>query len=536
MITNEQSAAKTTPAPMVKPKVNRKKYFANELFKGKEEVPSFILRHPMFQKPTPVNKVFPSIGLSNFQEPCKLTKPMLDLKKDNFVFNLIKAMYEALKAGKNILQEEGDKIQFKYVGEQRTAKLKDIDKFFELAYVVKQVMSQFDINTTTYEQLIKTVDGKIALKLSRDVFDKTALNPNGSAKTVFAESESAFKAFTKLRDKFTNLGLAFAQLDQMPEYKTFSTENVTDKNYSVIFSSEGPEGAWDLLTMSMRGLKSCQRWDGEQFPCLIGSILSKYIGIIYITSGSDFERKGSKMIRRAIVRYAVDADNEEPCIIIDRIYPTPQTYSPEEEAKEESLKIFTDALAKRTKLPIYFSPLLGNRVKNMYVPHEKQLKLREGERTYQDTPLKSDLDIKIHKFLHSSGDDIRRNVDMFKFKMVKCMTEHFTKINSNDIKSEEEVYRTIHSLTMNFSISKYCENISGLIFNVSFPSKKTQNPYKKYLIKLLMGVKPTMTNSKAHIINFTNTNVSRSVNFDIFTEFLTNLMISIIKDEIKSVL
>jgi hypothetical protein len=104
-------------------------------------------------------------------------------------------------------------------------------------------------------------------------------------------------------------------------------QNLLIDDLKIVFSGNGPKAQWDIATMSMRGIDSCQRWGGGYSKALIGSIVDPYTGIIYIThqptgwTKSVYDKKGSSMIRRSIVRFVADKKTREPAILIERIYP-----------------------------------------------------------------------------------------------------------------------------------------------------------------------------------------------------------------------
>jgi hypothetical protein len=71
-----------------------------------------------------------------------------------------------------------------------------------------------------------------------------------------------------------------------------------NKKLKVVFSTH----PWDIATMSMRGISSCQAWGKRQSPCLIGSIVDPNMGIVYLTDGVRHKNYGPRMIARAVVR------------------------------------------------------------------------------------------------------------------------------------------------------------------------------------------------------------------------------------------
>jgi hypothetical protein len=69
------------------------------------------------------------------------------------------------------------------------------------------------------------------------------------------------------------------------------------KTYKVVFSSH----PWDIATMSMRGIRSCQSWRGGYNKCLVGSIVDPCAAIIYIEDKKS-NKYGKLMLARAVVR------------------------------------------------------------------------------------------------------------------------------------------------------------------------------------------------------------------------------------------
>lgn len=520
-----------------------KSSFAAPVFKEQRDLLRFITEHKMFRTPHKLTKIFHKVGLANFKEPCELAKPLLDLKKDNFVTPLINTMMNGLVAGRDEAINFADRIQFLLDGEERDNQLAKTDDIYNLSILIRNLVPQLDTYNNAYERVVQTSEGKIVLRLHTDVVDR-----NGKA--VFRKNESLFKVFSKLREQFIANNLTFMQLDQTLEFKHFCAENVPNKTYQVVFSSDGEEGAWDLLTMSMRGIRSCQRWSGEYPRCLIGTILSKFVGIIYITSGAQTEYSndekgqlatvpGIKMMRRALVRYVIDADAGSPCLIIDRMYPLQQG----QDVDEESLRVFLKALTSKTSLPIYYAPHLGTKVKHFYVPYENiRNEIPERDWTYQDTPLKTDLDFKLHLLSLSSNEDVMRYINCFKNKLIAQMGEHYRRILNNSIRVDNEIARTINNLRLNSPIDKFNEQIVHAIFagapfqtpaNVTDP----QDGYRKYLMKLAIKLKDIRAARQSDINAHIDGAITRHVDHEKFTDYLFNhVVLDCIKQELKSVI
>lgn len=113
----------------------------------------------------------------------------------------------------------------------------------------------------------------------------------------------------------------------------------------IVFSSEGNQALWDIATMSMRGISSCQRWSSNLKTHLIGSMIDPCVGIIYITSGKD-TKYGTRMMKRALVRFVVDKYTAKPALLLERVYPHDRN-KPLSQAS--TYRLFIDFLKKKTK-------------------------------------------------------------------------------------------------------------------------------------------------------------------------------------------
>lgn len=131
--------------------------------------------------------------------------------------------------------------------------------------------------------------------------------------------ESLFKFENKCYNFYTTTSRhnnMWQALEQYEDFKEFSLLN--SNNLKIVFSADGEEGIWDIATMSMRGIDSCQSWGGQFRNCLIGSMLDPYTGIIYLTSGSKSEF-GTKMLARCVVRLITKG--KQKAIFLDKMYP-----------------------------------------------------------------------------------------------------------------------------------------------------------------------------------------------------------------------
>src|ERR1700722_5581163 len=72
----------------------------------------------------------------------------------------------------------------------------------------------------------------------------------------------------------------------------------------IVFSSDGVDGLWDLLTKSMRGVLSCKSWNNAQHSkYIVDEAVHPTVGIIYLTDCSMTEY-GESINRRALVYYS----------------------------------------------------------------------------------------------------------------------------------------------------------------------------------------------------------------------------------------
>jgi hypothetical protein len=99
------------------------------------------------------------------------------------------------------------------------------------------------------------------------------------------------------------------------------------KNLSIVFSAANKNAAWDMATISMRGIKSCQAWRKTRYSKrLIGSILDPCAGVIYLTDGKK-TKYGSRMLGRMVVRFIIYAERSDkggyeykPALYLERAY------------------------------------------------------------------------------------------------------------------------------------------------------------------------------------------------------------------------
>jgi hypothetical protein len=506
---------------------------STDLFKDKN-IPPFLKEHTLFKNPTKVKKVFRNVGLPNFIDKTIIDKPFENVKKEgSYVFNLMAIMADAVAQARDASFNMADTIQYLYSKEDRATnkiRMNDLYLFSDIMKRLHTYMDPYDGNVINGS--VVSADGKIVLKLIGDIVDD-------KGKNVFRKGEPLLRIMNAIKDKCGAFGIPFINLEQTTQFKVFSKENMPNKEYSVIFSSEGKEGAWDIATMSMRGIKSCQRWDGEYPRCLVGSILSRFVGIIYLTSGvksedhPSYSNLGTKMIRRCVVRYAIDADEKSPCILIDKMYP---------EYDKEVCTIFTKSLQSRTKLPVYYAPELGNKIRHIYSPPEKiRDQISNRDWSYQDTPLKSRHDLNVFYFLNNNKEEIERNVKSFRVGLPLFFAKKMEDIYDGNLIVDDEIQKTIKNIRMNTPFTPLCENIVlHMLTNIPQTDSKgftdSKSYYRRYLMDLMMNRRKAFPRVLANVKAIVSANTSRTVNMETFTEFLYSTMTEFIKLELAKVI
>lgn len=512
--------------------MSKKTVLSTDLFKNKT-APDFIRNHHLFRNPVKVQKVFPSLGLPNFKEKANVDKCLVDVKKEgSYVHNLLKVMVDMVAQLKDSIAYKADKVQYldtKDAREAGRAKLNDLYNF-------SGILSNLILCTDPYNKdvlagAIHSSEGKIALKLMKDIQDN-----NG--KIVFRKDESLFKIFNKIREKAVAFDVNFNSLEQTEAFKIFSKENIPNKEFNIVFSSEGSEGAWDIATMSMRGIKSCQRWDGEYYRCLIGSILSKFVGIIYLTSGVQSDNQGNwtnlgtKMMRRSVVRYAIDADEGKPCLLIDKMYP---------EVDKDILALFISTLQAKTEIPVYYAQDLGNKLRHIYLPSEKvRREVLDREWSYQDTPLKTQEDLNVF-YLNHNKDEIEREVKAFNINLALFIANKLEGIFQDNISVDPEIKKTIKNLRMNTPFVQFSNTTASYVMNsfrapLSKGFTSSRSYYRKYLMEFLLKRKQMATSCGPQLQTLLTQNTSRQVDIPAFNAYIFSIVAEFAKNELKKII
>jgi hypothetical protein len=271
-----------------------KKIFAEKKF------PPWISCHSVFNKNKEIKKVFPEIGLPNCEKEIEVdnVKEANEAAK-NLVVELRQEITHRIETLGRYVNKHPDKV-----GAKRKKKLENTIK---LLSNTKKLLAKST-------NCITLVNGKITLNLPSEVADC-------NDKIAFKAGEGIFRIYNKLNDTLRDGHfLVMEKLENLGGFKDFSTKNVPALKYKLRFSSEGSEGLWDIATMSMRGISSCQSWGSGNHTHIVGSLVDPFTGIIYLTSGGKFNEYGSKMIRRCVVRFMVD-EKGIPFIGLENMYP-----------------------------------------------------------------------------------------------------------------------------------------------------------------------------------------------------------------------
>src|ERR1017187_9972258 len=273
-----------------------------DFFKA-HDLPKWLTGHKLFKEVTTITKVFPGIGLANCTEDYAL----------NNIGNL------SMIAAK-IITDIGSEMERKKatLDKRLTQKIsKDTtEKVTKVSELITTISALIKAAPNTF--LIKNSNGTLAISLSQDI------SLVGSTKALFRKGERLFRVCFKLNEMLVKAKCKpMRDVEQFPSFKQFSAANMPPKPLKIVFSSDGVDGLWDIATMSMRGITSCQAWTGQYHQCLIGSILDPFVGIIYYTSGKANDTGyGSKMIRRSIVRFAINKETKDKHLVLDNMYPS----------------------------------------------------------------------------------------------------------------------------------------------------------------------------------------------------------------------
>lgn len=336
-----------------------------------------IKNHPIFRQKRELAKIFPLIGLPNSSE-----ETIIDMGDEVKV-----AAENLIVAIRNIFQVRVDQLT-KVLATKRKLADEKREKTTACLAIINGLLTSLEDPDDAIN-----VANKVSLNIPCDI--------SVADKVILHKGERLFGAYNKLNEMLVDGGFArLPNIDKMPEFKVFSTKNIPTDGGKVIFSSDGEDGLWDIATMSMRGIESCQSWQSGNATHVVGSMVDPFTGIIYLTSGAPHKNMGAKMMRRCIVRFIVN-DKRTQALFLEKMYP----------AEDLSiLKSFKDFLVKRTGGKYKVLAGNGNNLPaGYYVPLGGLTKfLDDKDRPYRDSGITYRLDDADHigKFKSKSASII----------------------------------------------------------------------------------------------------------------------------------
>lgn len=346
-------------------------------------LPEWLKTHQVFKELKSLEKIFPKIGLRNFKQDVDI---IASQEARNAATSLGSRIYEQLaRVSTGLHNLHSLKLTELPSGKARNELLNKIQYAKNLIAVLYPLVGRHDY--------IKTVENRLVLALSQDIFSGCDVNP------VFKQGEILFRVLNKFNTILNEIGYTpTINYEGMQEFKDFSRLNVPGSKYEVVFSSDGEQGAWDIATMSMRGQTwaSCQAWDRPQSRGLIGSVSSKYVGVIYVASKTEKVDVGvkdaagnfvahakvseSKILFRCVVRFAIHSTTREPALILDHMY---SGYN------VEVASAFKKLLGERSGLKVLVSDEGKENITTNYflLDEVSRTFLKQGEFAYMDSPL-----------------------------------------------------------------------------------------------------------------------------------------------------
>ncbi len=339
--------------------------------------PNWLRNHPVLKNKPKIKKIFPHIGLNSFREEVKLEINQIDKRK--IVEDVLNEISSTIISLRVTIATWSDELEYDYPRNEHKEIVSKLNNFHKILYTLSTVIVRSIYSNDELTLIDEVKEGTYHFRKGEKIF-----RVYGKIKKIYSElcNESPIKTYCNH---------SMPDINNIPEVKKYNNL-LGDNKYYIVFNSDD-NGTWDVCTMSMRGITSCQSWDyeteGDRKPlqnALIGSILSKYIGIIYLTSGSKMVL-GEKMLKRCVVKFVTHKNTKIPYIVIDRMYDSYDT---------SIMKLFVDTLQKHTHVKVldYATAYASNNDEDQPIPKE-DLKLPpeneiedldDHELPYQDTP------------------------------------------------------------------------------------------------------------------------------------------------------
>lgn len=343
MLTDSTTKSKTVPPP-----------FNSRELQG-DAFPPFIRQSMLAQSNIELSKIFPLMGLTSCTEDIVLKASVKDIGFDKIAYGASR---------KFVTDVETNYSSFPFSERYVT----EYFQLFRTLYILKALNNRFKkqegiITTATTCKLttpICMMDGSIVIKAGTNII------------TLVRELLHAGGRYS---------------MATLPTKAGIDSEL---RNLKIVFTADEMVGAWDLATMSMRGIQSCMRWKSGVARSLVGSIADPCCGMLYITNGTMFDY-GCKMLFRALVRVVVN-DDGAPALLVERIYSSFYNNGPDSYAELDRrvAQHFVAFLKKKVPgMPVFSvvtdrKTILENYVM-VYPPMPVMEHLSEGEMTYRDT-------------------------------------------------------------------------------------------------------------------------------------------------------
>lgn len=318
------------------------------------QFPHFITDSKLVSQNVELTKIFPQIGLPNDKEHISQKIDVSHLQIDQIVHLAIKKFLSQWENDGPILEE---------------LKGLELFKVAKTLFVLKELNSR--LNKKYGIDIIK----------NKLILTDPIISYDGSA--LIRKRADAFLLVKKL-----------LHLNRYFKADLHSPQEIANacKKLKLVFASSDLDGAWDIVTMSMRGIKSCMRWEARQSSSLIGSVADPCCGVIYLTNGEK-TTYGSKMLFRSVVRLVLHRLTNKPHLVLDTVYSAFYKRDRNEyNLIDKQVKgIFTDYLNKKVKLcPVIdtqmFEPTAC--LANYFIPSCKEYEMLSPEElSYRDTPI-----------------------------------------------------------------------------------------------------------------------------------------------------
>lgn len=263
-------------------------------------LPEWFKEHDFFKSNHTIKKAFPYFGLPNMQEEIEVPLNAEAVKA---------AAYELSLS----ISGEIDRLCVRLSEKNRLL-------MNEISYHLRRSITVIENN-------------KASIKIHQDLkFDD---------KIIFKKNQSLFKAYGYVKDIFDEEKISLARLEDFHYFKQFSQLNGGGK-LNICFHSDGLDGLWELATISMRGIKSCQSWENPQSRGLIGSVTNRFVGVVSIISKNKKTDYGYEHLSRALVRVCSDKDGKIVLFMDCPYGPQGNTHAP----------IIYNWLSKKSKIPV----------------------------------------------------------------------------------------------------------------------------------------------------------------------------------------